>query len=391
VTEAKFEELQENILTLQEDLEDLASSIARLKRRGRPSDDKEREANALREKIAKVRRDPSTRDIHKAMTSLIHLFPEMARQHRDLHPLAGTAAEHLPCLRFPDDYENIEVLGDSEVEITGRHRLFLAVARDLGVSDDELQHRCVLKAFSAESKDSIRSFRRAVDALARLEHPHIVQIQGIAQEQRTIIKNGEAMIVTDYFIHMRYYSSGNLRRIISETDFSTPLSERRTRALQLMLGILSGLRILHGAKIVHRDLKPENIFLDEEGSPVIGDFETSKVEQKNPSLLAATTTRVSKTMGYVAPEVNAGGAHTEAADLFATGIIFAEILTGERVQSAAELKPTTLTPDLVKLLRQLLHVNPRKRGSARKLMLEAPFPSLRPRIRTCQVLYYTKL
>ena len=103
-------------------------------------------------------------------------------------------------------------------------------------------------------------------------------------------------------------------------------------ALEILRGVLAGLRHAHDKGVVHRDIKPDNIFLaQKDGERVIKilDFGIAKLVAGNADDPAST--RAGLTVGtpaYLSPEQAVGGAITPASDLYSTSVVLYEMLTG---------------------------------------------------------------
>ncbi len=152
------------------------------------------------------------------------------------------------------------------------------------------------------------SLRREASLWVRVSgHPNILPI--IEAE----VYNGQIVIASEYV------SGGSLASWLQKHNGAAPSMEA---ALELMDGILRGLEHLHEQRVIHRDLKPANIML-QHGSPRLMDFGVSRVIEN--SLLTNT---VAGTVQYMAPEAF-DGFRTELTDLWATGVIFYQLVSGK--------------------------------------------------------------
>src|SRR5688500_18351628 len=100
-----------------------------------------------------------------------------------------------------------------------------------------------------------------------------------------------------------------------------------SRARSIARQIAEALAAAHEAGVIHRDLKPENIVVTPGGVVKVVDFGIARIQPPEAARLRATSTGVG-TPGYMAPEQLAGGVVTPAADVYAFGIVFNEMLTG---------------------------------------------------------------
>ena len=176
------------------------------------------------------------------------------------------------------------------------------------------QSPCALKMILAGAHagpEEVARFVTEAEAIARLQHPHIVQIHHI----------GEAEGVP--YFELEYLSGGSLDRQIDGTPWPAPRAARL--AEQVALGIAEA----HRQGIVYRDLKPSNVLFTPEGSPKISDFGLAKMLGSTSAI-----TRSESVMGspsYMAPEQAMGHAKEAAptVDVYAVGAILYELLRNE--------------------------------------------------------------
>jgi serine/threonine-protein kinase len=157
-------------------------------------------------------------------------------------------------------------------------------------------------------------FEREAKIIAQLEHPSIVPVYDVGEE------NGQP-----YFV-MRYMNGGSLSERIKSGLHSI---EEATRILEQ---IAPGLDEAHSKGIVHRDLKPSNILFDRKGVPYISDFGIAKILQDQAGNV--TGSGIIGTPAYMAPEQASGEAVDGRADIYALGIILFEMLTGKQPYEA---------------------------------------------------------
>ena len=163
-------------------------------------------------------------------------------------------------------------------------------------------------------------FTREAQALAALNHPHIITIYDFGQ-------TGSC-----YFLLMEYVDGVNLRRLLRERRF-TP-----EEALAIVPALCDALQFAHDRGIVHRDIKPENLLLDKAGRVKIADFGIAKILGTLPELsktgdlapAGAATQHIVGTPGYRAPEQTLQPQRVDhRADIYSLGVVFYELLTGE--------------------------------------------------------------
>ena len=158
-------------------------------------------------------------------------------------------------------------------------------------------------------------FLREVDALAALEHPHIVPIHAAGEWEGQL------------YLAMRYLEGPDLAGLVRETG---PLGIGRT--VQLLAPVADALDAAHAAGIVHRDVTPANIRLDARGVPYLTDFGLTKRAASSGGLTLAGGPV--GTPAYMAPEQFATGeaepdpALATRIDVYALGCVVCTCLTG---------------------------------------------------------------
>ncbi len=235
-----------------------------------------------------------------------------------------------------------------------------------------LNRACALKMILAgahASPEDVARFVTEAEAIARLQHPHIVQIHHIGEAEGL-----------PYF-ELEYLSGGSLDRQLDGTPWPAPRAARL--AEQVALGIAEA----HRQGIVHRDLKPSNVLLAAEGTPKVSDFGLAKMLDSKSAI-----TRSESVMGspsYMAPE-QALGRSKEAApavDVYAVGAILYELLTGrppfrgttaletlEQVKTTEPVPPSRLVPgmphDIETIALKCLQKEPGKRYAGAPALAE---------------------
>jgi predicted Ser/Thr protein kinase len=160
---------------------------------------------------------------------------------------------------------------------------------------------------------SSERFNREARALARLSHPNIVGVHEFGQ------------VAGLHFFIMEFVDGANLRQL----EQTSRLAPRE--ALQIIPQICDALQYAHDEGVVHRDIKPENVLVDRKGRVKIADFGLAKIADPDPA--AARLTVEGQVMGtphYMAPEqVERPLAVDHRADIYALGVVFYEMLTGD--------------------------------------------------------------
>ena len=159
-------------------------------------------------------------------------------------------------------------------------------------------------------------FRTEAEAVARLQHPHVVQIHEIGEQDGLP------------FFSLEYCAGGSLDQRIRK-DRLTP-----HEAAVLVEKLAQGVQAAHDRGILHRDLKPANVLFTEDATPKIADFGLArKLEEQGQTATGA----VLGTPSYMAPEQAAGNKQGmgPATDVYALGVILYELLTGRPPFQAA--------------------------------------------------------
>jgi hypothetical protein len=161
--------------------------------------------------------------------------------------------------------------------------------------------------------DHVARFRAEAEAVARLQHPNIVQIHEVGDHQ------GHA------FLTLEYLEGGTLATKLAGRQMSWK------EAAQLVETLARAVDHAHQKGIVHRDLKPSNVLFTAEGELKVVDFGLAKQVGEGSLAPAAAKTRTGAilgTPGYMAPEQASGKEVGPPTDVYALGAILYEALTG---------------------------------------------------------------
>ena len=163
-------------------------------------------------------------------------------------------------------------------------------------------------------RDQRLRFRAEAEAVARLQHPHIVQLFEIGEHR------GETGPPCPYLC-FEFVEGGNLAQRLAG-DLPTP-----AQAAAWLHTLAGAAHAAHQQGIIHRDLKPANVLLSRDGVPKICDFGVAKLT--TGSDLKTLSGMLVGTAEYMAPEQAEGKiAATPATDVYAFGAILYEMLTG---------------------------------------------------------------
>ena len=181
--------------------------------------------------------------------------------------------------------------------------------------DPMIRRRVALKTIRPDQlagerpDDVVARFRREAQAAGRLSHPNIVSIYDCDEDNGT------------WFIAMEFVDGRELKDYFAaEERFRPPDVER------IMTQILAALEYSHRQGVVHRDIKPANIFLLPDGTVKVADFGIAHIESSNLTQVGT----VVGTPNYMSPEQIMGLPVDRRSDLFSTGVILYQFLTGER-------------------------------------------------------------
>jgi eukaryotic-like serine/threonine-protein kinase len=268
-----------------------------------------------------------------------------------------------PSGRFPrylGEYELIEEIARGGMGVVYRAR------------QEKLNRLVALKLIRSGSLagvDDLRRFRQEAEAIADLDHPHIIPIYEIGQDD------------DQPYFSMKLIEGGNLTRHIPR------LKEDPGAVAALMVKVARAVHYAHQRTILHRDIKPSNILLDERDEPYVTDFGLAKRIGPESGTAATVTGAVMGTPAYMPPEQARGGTKsvTTAADIYSLGATLYEALTGQPPfagDSSAEImrlvldqepvRPRSINPkldrDLETICMKCLEKEPSRRyGSAEAL------------------------
>ena len=171
----------------------------------------------------------------------------------------------------------------------------------------------LIRSGSLAGADDLRRFRHEAEAIAELDHPHIIPIYEIGQED------------DQPYFSMKLIEGGNLTRHIPRLK-----DDPRTVAA-LIAKVARAVHYAHQRTILHRDIKPSNILLAEHDEPYVTDFGLAKRIGPDSGTAATVTGAVMGTPAYMPPEQARGGTKsvTTAADIYSLGATLYETLTGQ--------------------------------------------------------------
>jgi serine/threonine protein kinase len=161
-------------------------------------------------------------------------------------------------------------------------------------------------------------FQREAKVLARLQHPGIVAVHDFGQTSCGHL----------YFV-MEFVDGTDLDRLIHSGNIQP------AQALELVAQICEALHYSHSQGVVHRDIKPANVLIARDGKAKLADFGLA-LPAREGGIQLTRSNLVMGTPDYMAPEQRHGMADHRA-DIYAVGVIFYEMLTGERPHGVFDL------------------------------------------------------
>ena len=190
-----------------------------------------------------------------------------------------------------------------------------AMGTVLDAFDPVIERRAALKIIpkpaenDTEGQEGLARFKREAQAAGRLNHPNIVAVHDYGEDG------------ANAWIAMELVEGGTLKQNLDRGE-RLPLPE----ILRVMEQMLAGLDYSHKRGVVHRDIKPANLMLTADQQIKIADFGIARIE--NSSMTQVGT--VMGTPSYMAPEQLRGEPVDARADIWASGVLFYQLLTGEK-------------------------------------------------------------
>ena len=194
---------------------------------------------------------------------------------------------------------------DARIDSGGMSTVYLAYDQTL---ERNVAAKILHRDFS-DDPDQLERFRREARAVARLSHPHIVNVIDTGEDDNRP------------YIVFEYVAGETLKQRIARLG-RLPISEAVAYAIE----IARALGYAHQNQIVHRDVKPQNVLIDAEGTAKITDFGIALTLDQDG---LTADGRVLGTTDYVSPEQALGHEVTGQSDLYSLGIVLFEMLTGD--------------------------------------------------------------
>ncbi|MBF4511027.1 Stk1 family PASTA domain-containing Ser/Thr kinase [Plantibacter sp. VKM Ac-2885] len=177
----------------------------------------------------------------------------------------------------------------------------------------------VLKSTLATDPAFRSRFRQEAQAASRMAHPTIVRVYDAGEER---VKDGSGHDLIEPFIVMEYVEGRMLKDLIAEGPVESE------EAVRIAHSILTALEYSHRAGVVHRDIKPGNVMITTAGDVKVTDFGIARAVSDS-STTVAQTTAILGTAAYFSPEQAKGETVDARTDLYSTGVVLFEMLTGK--------------------------------------------------------------
>jgi serine/threonine protein kinase len=185
--------------------------------------------------------------------------------------------------------------------------------------DPQLNRRVAIKTIITKNLDEATAkhytmrFKKEVRAVAKVSHPNIVQVYDFGNE-------GDLA-----YIVMEYIQGRELKDALDKKErFDLQVM------FQMMAQLLGALDQAHAAGVVHRDIKPANVMLDAKGNVKLADFGVARMDDPDAGGEKTRVGQVIGTPAYMSPEQTQGQTVDHRTDLFSAGILFYQVLTGNK-------------------------------------------------------------
>lgn len=167
----------------------------------------------------------------------------------------------------------------------------------------------VLRGELSNDPVTLLRFQREANAASKLNHPNVVQVFDVGESEGR------------HYIVMEHVRGRTLKQLIQLRG-----ALHKEEAVNIMKQIVAGVMSAHENNIIHRDIKPQNIMVKDDGTIKITDF---GIALAHDAVQLTQTDSVLGSAHYLAPETTRGEPPTNQIDIYAMGIVFYELLTGD--------------------------------------------------------------
>ena len=166
----------------------------------------------------------------------------------------------------------------------------------------------VLRGELCKDPVTLLRFQREANAVSKLNHPNVVDVYDVGEFEGR------------HYIVMEYIRGRTLKQLISQRG-----ALHQEEAVNIMIQLTSAVQHAHENNIIHRDIKPQNVLVKDDGTVKITDF---GIALAHDTVQLTQSDAVLGSAHYLAPETTRGETPTNQVDIYALGIVFYELLTG---------------------------------------------------------------
>jgi serine/threonine-protein kinase len=175
----------------------------------------------------------------------------------------------------------------------------------------------IMRANLADDEQFRSRFRQEAQSASRLAHPSVVRVLDAGDDLIQSATGPQRLP----FIVMEYVDGQNLRELAAEQQLTI------AETCRVVDSVLTALEYSHRAGLVHRDIKPANIMITKSGQVKVMDFGIARAVSETSSTVQQTTA-ILGTAAYFSPEQAKGETVDTRTDLYSTGVLLYELLTG---------------------------------------------------------------
>ena len=181
-----------------------------------------------------------------------------------------------------------------------------AVYKALDTRQNKIFAIKLLSRHTTQIEELRHRFNRDAAAGMRLNHPNIVKIYEVGEEDGT------------HFITMEYVEGKTLKKLLEDGPLGS------SKVIDIGIKVSEALREAHNSSVIHRDIKSENIMLTTDGTVKVMDFGLAKVQ--DGSILTVEGS-ILGTISYMSPQQAIGEAIDHRSDIYSLGVVMYELLT----------------------------------------------------------------